>query len=95
MSKQKARVDGRLAANAAALHLELLAAGLRKGHGLVMSRSRLLEFDLPPEVDFDLTVRVDPEKSRGRVRLDIRWSADENARTETDPRESEPSGGSV
>lgn len=92
MSKQKLRVDERLAANAAALHLELLAAGLRKGKGFVMSRRQSLEFVLPPEVDFKLEVRNNASKSRGRVQIRLGWSVKQSARSEISPRAPESSG---
>jgi amphi-Trp domain-containing protein len=80
--KLKLEVEERLAANAAALYLEMLAAGLRKGSGRFVSRHSAVEFDLPTEVDFELEVKLDSAKAEGKIEIEVAWSLDENAQTD-------------
>jgi amphi-Trp domain-containing protein len=77
--KLELEIEERLPANAVALYLELMAAGLRKGRARVSSGDLLVEFSLPSDLGFELAVKVDPEKRRGKVEIEFSWRTERDA----------------
>ena len=64
----------------AALYLELIAAGLRKGSAYLDPDDLSRQFDLPSAVDFALRVRVRPKKARGKLSVELSWPRSEDSR---------------
>jgi hypothetical protein len=71
--KRKVRIRERMPANKAALYLELVAAGLRKGGAYLDPEDLSARFDLPSVLDFDLRVRTRRNQTHGNLRLELSW----------------------
>jgi hypothetical protein len=72
--KRKARLAEHMPANKAALYLELIASGLRRGSAYLDPRDLLTQHRLPAEVDFEMMLRLRPKRRRGRLQIDLGWS---------------------
>jgi hypothetical protein len=84
-SKRKVDFSERMAATKAALYLELVAAGLRRGSASLNPRNLGEEYQLPTEVDLGLRLRLRPKRSRGRLTLELTWSLPEAIPADDNP----------
>jgi amphi-Trp domain-containing protein len=69
-------------ASKAALYLELIASGLRKGSAYLDPRDLSVEFEMPAELDFEMRMNIRPKKARGKLAIELTWSLSENAQAD-------------
>jgi amphi-Trp domain-containing protein len=81
-AKRKVEFSERMPASKAALYLELIASGLRKGSAYLDPRDLSVQFEMPAELDFDMTVKVRPRKARGKLAIELAWSLNEDAQAD-------------
>ena len=81
-AKQTVEFTERMPASKAALYLELIASGLRKGSAYLDPRDLSVQFEMPAEVDFEMTVKVRPKKARGKLDIELTWSLTEDAQAD-------------
>jgi amphi-Trp domain-containing protein len=81
-AKRKVEFSERMPASKAALYLELIASGLRKGSAYLDPRDLSVEFEMPAELDFEMTMKIRPKKARGKLAIELTWSLSENAQAD-------------
>jgi hypothetical protein len=84
-SKRSVEFSERMPASKAALHLELIASGLRSPSAYLDPRDLSLEFQLPAEVNLEMTVKIRPKKSRGKLSIELTWSLEDDAQADDSP----------
>lgn len=81
-AKLKFEVSEKLAPEVVALHLELLAAGLRRRRTELSAAGVSTEYVLPDQVDFELEIRVDSDKGEGKIEIEFSWKLGETPKPE-------------
>ena len=72
-AKLKFEVSEKLAPEVVALHLELLAAGLRRRRTELSAAGVSTECMLPDQVDFELEIKIDSDKGQGKIEIEMSW----------------------
>ena len=80
--KRRVEFNEHMPASKAALYLELIASGLRTRSAYLDPRDLSVEYELPAEVDLELTVKIRPKRSRGKLTIELTWSLNEDAQAD-------------